>query len=308
MLIKSLVLKKLPRIAMLVTPKLRNVSVELTNSCNLSCQMCYSRNRPKGFMDFELFKRIIQELNTIQSVENVILNYGGESLLHPEISDLIRYVVSPHPCYQVGLHTNGLLLRNHQDCLMHLDWVSVSLDGVGEVNDRIRKGASYPIIEQNILSLLQLRQGSKPKIILNLTWNQQTVTQVNEFVEKWSKLVDKITVNSCVNQERQWTPSPSLELKPTNLRFCSSPFNYLGILWNGDVVACINDLDGKNIIGNLDHEVYRVWRGKEYRKFRYCIITEKLYEYPLCSTCELWKSVPINLARFDAIGSSLGNL
>jgi MoaA/NifB/PqqE/SkfB family radical SAM enzyme len=61
------------------------IGVELTNHCNLHCPECASGSgqmkRERGFMDIELFERIISELRPY--LWNINLYFQGESLLHP---------------------------------------------------------------------------------------------------------------------------------------------------------------------------------------------------------------------------------
>src|SRR3990172_1700346 len=84
--------------------------IESTNVCNLSCIMCPNgtsgMKRPKGYMDFELFKRIVNEM--APHVETTTLHIWGEPLLHPKIIDMISYCKAKSlPC---EISTNATLL------------------------------------------------------------------------------------------------------------------------------------------------------------------------------------------------------
>ena len=72
-----------------------NIMIEVTNLCNLKCQMCYNQRmkRKKGFMLFSLFKKIVDQAVDL-SIENMGLYTTGESFLHPEIFKFIKYCPS----------------------------------------------------------------------------------------------------------------------------------------------------------------------------------------------------------------------
>ena len=65
--------------------------IESTNICNLSCIMCPTGRkeqvRKKGYMDFELFKSIVDEM--APHVKATTLHIWGEALLHPQIVEMI---------------------------------------------------------------------------------------------------------------------------------------------------------------------------------------------------------------------------
>jgi len=74
----------------LVSPPLYSVAIEPTNGCNLDCVMCYSKGRKEGIMDWQLYKKIIDEGVSMRRDLGVGLNFGGESLLHPKFSDMVE--------------------------------------------------------------------------------------------------------------------------------------------------------------------------------------------------------------------------
>ena len=52
---------------------------------------------------------------------------------------------------------------------LKLDSIAFSIDGVGQVNDKIRLGAKYPVIERNIKYLIKRRgNAKKPELYLSV--------------------------------------------------------------------------------------------------------------------------------------------
>jgi MoaA/NifB/PqqE/SkfB family radical SAM enzyme len=63
--------------------------------------------------------------------------------------------------------------------------------------------------------------------------------------------------------------------------YCHHLYNYLAVLWNGDVTTCCHDIAGKNILGNLKEEsLSEVWHGNK---------IEALRKRGFCIGCELWQ-------------------
>jgi len=112
-----------------------NVGWGLTNSCNLSCEFCYSqavRRATSEITDIETIKIFIDE--NFHLVDSV--NFGtGENSLSPLWVDVVKYIHEKFPHVVQGLTTNGYLSQlcdNNPlaenvviDCLEEID---ISLD------------------------------------------------------------------------------------------------------------------------------------------------------------------------------------
>jgi len=86
------------------------VFVEITNACNIHCKFCPSDHikRKKQFMDFDLFKKIIDNLNKLAPPNPISLNVLGEPLLHKSIFNYIDYCNKKN--IRIYLLTNCILL------------------------------------------------------------------------------------------------------------------------------------------------------------------------------------------------------
>jgi MoaA/NifB/PqqE/SkfB family radical SAM enzyme len=74
---------------------MQRVHMELTNVCNFDCVFCPSpiMQRTKGFMDFDLACRVIDEIVEEKIAEKVVFHIMGEPTLHPHFYDIARYSV-----------------------------------------------------------------------------------------------------------------------------------------------------------------------------------------------------------------------
>lgn len=82
--------------------------VELTESCNLKCPMCYAGSGPGGkHLSFEECRRAIDRLVEVEGRPEVLQLSGGEPTIHPEFDRILDYAVA-QPIDIVMINTNGI--------------------------------------------------------------------------------------------------------------------------------------------------------------------------------------------------------
>ena len=104
-------------------------AVEVTNHCLFDCEMCPRRDmkRPKGHMDFKLFKKVIDQ--TRGFTEWLWLHDFGDPLLHPEIGRFIKY--AREKGIKTRLSTNPISItekKAKEFIEAGLDFIHISLD------------------------------------------------------------------------------------------------------------------------------------------------------------------------------------
>lgn len=90
-------------------------TIELSSVCDNSCDYCPAKDqkehRPVGFMNWNTFKKAIEQVNYLYSNGNQLeLNlFGvGESTLHPDLVEMVKYARNHLPVRQIlHLNTNG---------------------------------------------------------------------------------------------------------------------------------------------------------------------------------------------------------
>ncbi|MCK6526909.1 radical SAM protein [Myxococcota bacterium] len=99
----------------------QTVHVDVIAACQHRCTFCYTysplvgRNRLRELdrgngtrLDFEVYLRLLDELQALDSVDDLLFNGPGEPLLHPRIFDMVRE--AKRRGFVTTLFTNGLLL------------------------------------------------------------------------------------------------------------------------------------------------------------------------------------------------------
>ena len=268
-----------------VDPVLRTVGIEITNRCNLKCKSCFSWKRDAGDMTFNSFTKIVDELD---SRVYVGLNYAGESFLNPDFPLMVKYAHEKFGKKHLVLTTNGMLFDNNRLSLLlnYVGNITVSLDGLGAVNDDLRVGSRFDLIDLNIKNLMALKGDNR--IVVNLTRTTQSDEQIQDFINYWRGKVDVVRTKHAFDPELNLMIDVDVKQK-----FCKFPFKYMGILWNGDVVPCCNDFAGDHVLGNVlthDYGVYGVWSSKEFKLLRKSLILDHYFSGN-CGNCSAWKSV-----------------
>jgi len=111
--------------------------IECTAACNISCeQACcapetgITRTRHAGMLDFELFKRVVDEAGP-SLVRIDFFNYG-EAFLHKRAVEMCEYIKSRFPHIYLYSSTNGLAFSEEQVRRLvrsGIDEVTFSIDG-----------------------------------------------------------------------------------------------------------------------------------------------------------------------------------
>lgn len=140
--------------------------VEITTRCGLICKMCpkwAEEERYNKDMGLDDFKKISVYF---PKVETVILEGWGESLLHPNLIDMIRIVKGKGS--KVGFVTSGYGLNG--DYILDLlrsgvDFIGFSFSGAkAETHESIRKGSNYEELKSNIILFRELAKRHNLKI------------------------------------------------------------------------------------------------------------------------------------------------
>ncbi len=274
--------------------------LESTNACNLRCIMCPTgqglARRKKGFLDWDLFRQIIDEM--APHVSMTTLHIWGEPLLHPRLVEMVAY------CRQHRLHseisTNAVLLTPELGQALieaGLGAIYLCLDGVtAETYEHVRREASFERTRENILKFLELRNraGDKgPRTKLQIIEIAPTADQIETFKRIWSVPgVDQINVKAFDSWGDQIASISALrpgERPALPPRYhCPNLWYHAHIYWDGTLVCCDRDFDARYPLGNVADGVMKAWRGPAMTRLRLKHINHDLDDVPSCGPCVEW--------------------
>jgi radical SAM protein with 4Fe4S-binding SPASM domain len=278
--------------------------VEPTNTCNLKCVMCPQSSDTKfqrGFMEFSLFQKIIDEAR--KCVYDMNLHHSGESLLHPEIIEMIRY--AKQAGIYTRLHTNATRLDNEKAKGIldaGLDFLSFSFDGYDkDTYENIRHGANFENTLENILNFLRLKktQGKQRPFtvfeVIDFSAKPGTpsgLIPVTDAQLAFQKQFDDLPLNKFVlKAPHNWAGTYDAEgnpLHPEKYCACTFPWYALVVFWNGNVSPCPQDFFNNLWLGNLnDSNIQDVWHGESLITIREKMKYKKYHDLNPCKTCDL---------------------
>lgn len=250
--------------------------VELTNVCNLKCPICprTKMTRKQGFISLELIDKIISEAKN--KAEFVTLNSWGESILHPEI-DIISQKFK-NAGFKIQLSTNATLLTpERQEKLLKsgIDFLLLSIDATSEQTyNKVRTGGDYNKTMSNIKSFLRKVKSQKApvKCVCQLIYSRLNMSEAEGFRNYWKKFGADVWIKPYINWngeddiESSYFPG---EVPQTSNSLCDWPWRQLVVHWNGNVVSCCCDYDGKELMGNVnENTLAEIWNGEAYKDFR----------------------------------------
>lgn len=154
---KKVILKSIPR----------QLTILLTNKCNLRCIMCNLHNTGKRY--YELSNENCEELLSIIPYLDRLILQGGEVLLYKNFYKITKKASENNVCTEIV--TNGLLLNEKLlKILINMNSiVTVSIDGFNKkVYEKIRVGGKFERLLVSLGLLRKFKKNKSNKMILRL--------------------------------------------------------------------------------------------------------------------------------------------
>lgn len=270
--------------------------IELTNYCPMECHFCPRGipggiTRPLGRMRIELFESLLDQLPEEQKVYHPLeLDLMGESLLHSEVD---RFVSAAS---QRGLPTelsvNPSLLTPDLSRRLIRSGISrfvISLDGMDNTTLMSIRGkcAVYDKAEANLTALFMLAEerADPPEIIIQMIDLDRNRHQQGMFLDTWEN-TGKSFVTAYVKPLDGIDPDTGRVPEKSPRFLCTYPFASVSVLWDGSVVPCCRDANGRYVLGNLNRETLReIWQGKKARQLREAYRNDAFGKGHLCEHC-----------------------
>ncbi len=248
-----------------------HMDIETTAKCNLSCPMCPrryladDRYNSFGHMGMDLFKKLVDECadNKIYSIR---LSWRGEVLVNPNLADYVHYAKVVKKIPNVSFLTNGSLLKGEvaKKLIEHgLDYISVSIDGLDEAYNRIRKPLIFEKIYNNVKEFQELKrkmERKKPLIRVAALW-PAIATDPDRYYEKISKIADKIVYNPLKDYAVTSQDEESFTM-------CQFLWERMFVQFDGKVQPCSN-LKNEFVIGNANESsIKQIWHSDKMEELR----------------------------------------
>ncbi len=270
------------------------LAIEPTSICNLRCTMCFqvdeklSKSRDNmGFMDFNLYKQIIDDA-TANDLCAIVLASRGEPTLHKDIFKMIRYA-KDQGILDVKMNTNATRLtpdRSRELLESGLDTLVFSVDAaVKEDFERIRVGAKFEKVVENITTFNHIRTTEYPqaktrtRISMVLVSAQQNVEHAIAF---WEGLVDEFAYRWAIPRVKIYEQADITETRP-----CSLLWERMYIWWDGTVNPCDEDYLSYLSPGKLTTKstLRDLWQSEQMQRYRQLHLHQLKNDLLPCHKC-----------------------
>ncbi len=297
-----------------------NIMIELSNQCNLACTTCpreyaFGKAMDKGLMLKNHAKSIVDELWPY--LDSVGLTGMGETFIYKDIADIADYIKQKNKGIIISLSTNAMLpnfIELVSKVIGKVDTIQVSIDGIGEIYELIRKKASFEVLDRNLQTLVGLCKNTKTTLMLNMVVTKENYHQMPDLVEYANKsgveyldfsqlnlaavtdipvsyyafykseefLLTLKKLNEIINVYDKLNVTYNFKTEKS-FRSCPFPWSHFYITWDGFMVPCCAKPFPKELnFGNVfDQNVMTVLNSKKFMQHRnlwYKNVTPKFCE------------------------------
>lgn len=252
-------------------------------------------NRPKGYMDLNLFKKICEEASKYDCRGVRFLRWG-EPFLHPNFIDFIKIAKE----YELLTHvtTNGYQLDETTDkevVLAGLDSIIISMQGTNEEEYSKLRSGSYAELKHKIEELYKIRVSlgcSNPFITISTTLTNESQEDLDEFKYVWKDIADDVSVGYTwfkrLKDKSKVQDLISRSQKLVHKFKCQEVMIKLSIDWDGVVSPCCLDYNQQLSVGKFpERSLISLWNSAEVQAIRNLLTRKQQDLFVLCSTCEL---------------------
>lgn len=246
-----------------------HVDLELASVCNLRCPMCYTitdefkKRINAKLMDFELYKTLIDQCAE-GGVYSVRLSFRGESFLHKNIVDCIRYA-KDQGIKEVSSLTNGLRLDEKMFTEVMeagIDWLTISIDGIGETYDKIRKPSKFERMVEKLTNFKEIKReaGSVKPVIKVQSIFPAIADDPKTFYDIFMPITDQVATNPLIDYLRLDESNSILYHEDFE---CPQIYQRLVIAADGLALLCSNDEQNEYVVGDANSEsIHQIWHGQ----------------------------------------------
>jgi len=273
------------------------MGIDLTERCNLRCIHCrVSTSHEKvNELPLEKVKQLMDEFADLKVIQ--IIFSGGEPFIREDIFEILSYTTKKG-IPDIIVVSNGILLDSDKIEKLKstgVKKVTISLDGLKEVHDRIRGKGTFDKTIENLKNLIKedfevsvtmiltklnkndflklskflKKLGVKKVNAGNLMpcgrgeelWAQSLETKEKEELFSKSKRINLVFKKEFISFESSFLTKPNIspsEKKIMQFFGCRGGRIYCAVLSNGDVVACkmLPNLIAGNVFKNSFKDIW----------------------------------------------------
>ena len=183
---------------------LRKVYLEITDSCNLECKICYRHQWAQAPVDMQkdLFEKILKEVENDPEIQTVVLGGMGEPLLSPWFEEAVKALAHK----EIWVTSNGTLFKEKltPSLVSAIHLMVVSIDGMDQHMIQER-GVAFRELLDNLDHLNRLKQeaGSQlPHLDVQFVASSQNIKEIFPLMDVLAeKKVRNIIISHLLPQD-----------------------------------------------------------------------------------------------------------
>ena len=166
-----------------------SIMLEVTNYCNLHCITCarehaFGAEMAIGHMDIGLLKRIVDQ--AYPYIDSLGLTGLGEPTLYKHLPEALKYIKSKNRGIITSMSTNASVSASVDkiaEIRENIDTIQVSIDGIGEVYNTIRRNGNFDRFMVNLIKISELVEDYDVDIALNTVVVKENYTQMKDLIK-----------------------------------------------------------------------------------------------------------------------------
>lgn len=296
------------------------IFVDPSDSCNFQCKFCPTGNRalmkeigrPSKVMDFQLYKKIIDDICEFDQPIKVLRLYkDGEPLLNPHFAKMIKYAKDKKCIQKIDTTTNASLLNpkiNREIIEAGIDRINISIEGMNssQYSEFSEYKLDFDKLVENIKDLYEHRKNCE--IIIKINGDILSDGDEELFYKIFGDIADGVSIEHVMSC---W---PEFELKDVDINqevgiygqkisevsVCPYPFYSFAVNSDGKVSVCFLDWSRKLLVGDVkEQSVKEIWQGKEMNEYRKMFLKKERKNHPICKDCgQLTHGMPDRIDEF----------
>lgn len=289
------------------------ITIESGNICQQSCPLCPTGQRDpsakKGFMSFDLYKDVVDELH--EDLYLIKLYNWGEPLLNTELVPMIEYAVSKDILVKISTNLDVDMDDERIKALLNsgVHKIYVSCNAVSkETYSMYHVDGNFDRVMNNLKKLAAMRSElhSPAEIVWLFHLSNYNTHEMEEAGRKAKELgitfkQESIcpdmgreifeTTEEAVARDAKWLPEDrkhGITEKKKNRRFsCNLLWTETVINWDGAILPCCAVYSEKYAFGNILERPFRdIWNGESYRAARKEVLSKENGTWTICRVCK----------------------
>lgn len=243
-----------------------NIQIQTTTICNARCSICPYEgswfNKNPVIMDNILFRNIVNNLKKVKNIERICLYLMNEPFTDKNIIERINIVKNELKFGFIEISTNAeLLTKNKIDLLaetfIHTPYrLIVSVQGASRQQHRNMMKIDPEKVWNNVNYMnkkmeFRIQGCGIPEIECDTTERYYDAEEFYDYITKETYNNFKAENIRFFKYNDRGGQIEKAYRKKRNQPICSRLYNWMHILYNGDIALCCNDYNKEYIMGNI---------------------------------------------------------